>query len=104
MPFIQLIGDQPVYTLIVEVKNENQGGFQNILPVLGGFHTQTTFIATMYRRFKGSDLEDLAVAAGIVEVDSADQALKRKHHKRGMRLHKLMYKCLARLLVSSTIF
>ena len=101
MPFIQLIGDQPVYTLIVEVKNENQGDFQNILPVLGGFHTQATFIA-MYRRFKGSGLEDLAVAAGIVEAGSADQALKGKHHKRGMRLHKLMYECLARLLVSST--
>ena len=27
MPFIQLIGDQPVYALIVEVKNKNQGDY-----------------------------------------------------------------------------
>ena len=76
MPFIQLIGDQPVYALIVEVKNENQGHFENILPVLGGFHTQGAFMATIYGRFKGSGLEDLAVAAGIVEAGSTDQDLK----------------------------
>ena len=49
MPFIQLIGDQPVYLVIVEVENENQGDFKNILPVLGGFHTQGSFMATIYR-------------------------------------------------------
>ena len=101
MPFIQLIGDQPVYALIVDVKNENQGHFNNILPVFGGCHTQDAFMATMYRRFKGSGLEDLAVAAGIVEAGSSDQALKGKHHKRGIRLNNLMYECLARLLISS---
>ena len=52
---------------------------------------------------KGSGLEDLAVAAGIVEARSSDQALKGKHYKRGIRLHKLMYECLARLLISSII-
>ena len=81
MPFIQLIGDQPVYALILEVKNKNQGNFENILTVLGGFHTQGAFMATMYRRFKGSGLEDLAVAAGMKEADSTDQGLKGKYHK-----------------------
>ena len=47
-------------------------------------------------------MKDLAIAAGIVEAGSTDQALKGKHHKRGMRLHKLMYECLARLFISST--
>ena len=88
--FIQLIGDQPVYALIVEVKNENQEDFEDILPILGGFHTQGVFMATIYRRFKGSRLEDLTLAAGVMEAGSKDQPLKGKHHKRGMRLHKLM--------------
>ena len=47
-------------------------------------------------------MKDLAIAAGIVEAGSTDQALKGKHHKRGMHLHKLMYECLARLFISST--
>ena len=90
IPFIQLIGDQPVYALILEVKNENQRYFENILPVLGGFHTQGVLMATIYRRYKASRLEDLTLAAGIMEAGSKDQRLKGKHHKRGMRLHKLM--------------
>ena len=35
MPFIQLVGDQPVYALMVQLKNENRDKFQLILPVLG---------------------------------------------------------------------
>ena len=34
-PFVQLVGDQPVYTLILEIKNENPVLFEKILPVLG---------------------------------------------------------------------
>ena len=89
-----------MHALIIEVKNENQEDFENIRPVLGGFHTQGAFMGAMCRQFKGSGLEDLAVAAGIVEAGSVDHALKGKQHKRGMRLHKLMYECLARLLYS----
>ena len=100
MPFIQLVGDQPVYALINEVKNENPDKFKVVLPVLGGFHIQCAFMATIHRRFKGSGLEDLAVAAGIVEAGSVEQAMKGKHYKRGMRLYKLTYEALARLLLA----
>ena len=44
MPFCQLVGDHPVYKLIVELRNEDSGKFQNIIPVLGSFHTQMSFI------------------------------------------------------------
>ena len=102
MPFIQLVGDQPVYALILEVKNENPREFDVIIQVLGSFHTQMAIIAAMYRRFKGSGLEDLVAGAGeIVEPGSVDQALNRKHYKRGTRLHKVIYECLARLLIST---
>ena len=40
MAFIQLVGDQPVYALILEIKNEDPTTFRSIMPVLGGFHTQ----------------------------------------------------------------
>ena len=48
MPCIQLVGDQPVYALINEVKYENPEKFKHVLPVLGGFHIQCTFMATIY--------------------------------------------------------
>ena len=99
MPFVQLIGDQPVYALIEEVKHEIPVFLKKILPVVGGFHTACAFLATIYRRFKGSGLEDTAISAGIVEAGSAEAALKAKHSKRGMRIHKLTYEALLRLLI-----
>lgn len=40
MPFIQVAGDQPDYTLKMKVQNEkNLREFDDILPVLGAFHS-----------------------------------------------------------------
>ena len=66
MPFVQLIGDQPVYALIEEVEHGYPVLSEKILPVLGGFYTACTFLARIYRRFKGLGLEDIAISAGIV--------------------------------------
>ena len=37
MPFAVVVGDQPVYTLIVEIKNENPEKFDKVIPFLGPF-------------------------------------------------------------------
>ena len=37
MPFIELVGDQPVYALNVQLTNENPEQFKLIIPVLGDF-------------------------------------------------------------------
>ena len=52
MPFVQLVGDQPVYTLILEIENKNNVLFEKILTVLGGFHSACALICVIYRRFK----------------------------------------------------
>ena len=66
---------------------------------MSGFHTVCAFLATIHIRFKGSGLEDIAVSAGIVEAGSAEAALKGKHYKRGMWIHKLIYEALLWLMV-----
>ena len=76
MPFVQIVGDQPVYALILDIKNENPVLFESILPVLGGFHTACAFLSVIYRRFKRSGLEDHVVAAGMIEPGSVDDAIK----------------------------
>eukprot|EP00794_Sanderia_malayensis_P008489 gene8489-9396_t len=76
MPFIQLTGDQPVYALTKEVKSENPEEFKLVLPILGGFHIQVTFLRTIFSRFNGSGLAPLAVASGIISAGSVEQALK----------------------------
>ncbi|MCH2406095.1 MAG: hypothetical protein MK200_07880, partial [Nitrosopumilus sp.] len=37
MPFLQLVGDHPVYTLIVQLRNENILTFKKIIPFLAHF-------------------------------------------------------------------
>ena len=45
--FVLLTGDQPVYTLIEQLKNENKEKFNKIIPILGPFHTQVAFITVI---------------------------------------------------------
>ena len=90
VPFILLVGDQPVYTLIVQLKYGNQKLFDRILPFLGPFHTQCSFISAINKRSDGSGLSDL-VAAEVIPESSVDNALKGKHYKRGVRCFRLMY-------------
>ncbi len=99
MPFIQLVGDQPVFALIVELKFENQEKYSKLIPVLGGFHTQNAFMSTIYKGFKGSGIEDLVV--DLIEAGSAELALRGKHHNRGIRIYKLVHEALIRVLISS---
>ena len=98
MTFVQLVVDQPVYALILEIKNKNHVLFEKILPVLGGFHSACSFLRIIYWRFKWSGLEDLAVAAGMIEPGSVDGAITGGHYERGIQIHKLIYESLVCIL------
>ena len=99
MPFCQLVGDQPVYTLIVQLRNENLEKFHNIIPVLGAFHTQVAFITTIAKRFEGSGLSDIIVSADIIADKSVDSALRGKHYRRIVRALQSVYEALQRRII-----
>ena len=44
MPFAILVGDMPVYRMILDIKSEHMDTFQNIIPFLGPFHMHLSFI------------------------------------------------------------
>ena len=79
MPFAVVVGDQPVYTLLVEIKNEHP---EKIIPFLGPNHTQSCMIYAIYKRYKGSGFADVLVAAGVIAEGSVYQALRGKHYRR----------------------
>ena len=97
IPFIQFVGDKPVYALILE--NKNSSLYERILPVLGGFHTASAFLSVIYCKLKGFGLEDLSVAAVMIEPGSVDDAIKGGHYKIEMRIHKLIHESLVRILI-----
>ena len=102
MPFIQLVGDQPVYGLIVHPKNENPIQCGCILPFLGPFHVQCSFVSAINKRFKDSGLADILVAAGVIVRGSVTRALLGKHYKTGVRCLWLMYEMLMRRAIQKT--
>ena len=99
MPFVQLVGDQPVYSLITEVKAEHPVKYAKVIPILGAFHIEMAFMAAIDKRFKDSGLSCWVAAAGIVEEGSVDKALRGGHYNRCMRIHKLVYEVLARRMI-----
>ena len=97
MPFAVSVGDQPVYTLLVEIKNEHPQQYEKIIPFLGPFHTQGCMI---YKQYKGSGIAEVLVAAGVITEESVDQALRGKHYRRALRCLSLMYEALVHLLLA----
>ena len=100
MPFAVVVCDQPVYTLLVEIKNEHPQEYEKSIPFLGPFHTQGCMIYAIYKRYKGSGIADVLVAAGVIAEGSVDQALRGKHYRRALRCLSLMYETLMHLLVN----
>ena len=102
MPFAFLVGDLPVYILIMELKCEHPDKYKSIIPFLGPFHTQCVMMAAMFKRYEGSELEEVLVQAGIVAAGSVNQALKGKHFRRGLRCIRLFYEALiSKLLIDN---
>ena len=97
MPFAVVVGDQPVYTLLVKIKNEHPQKYEKIIPFLGPFHAQLCMIYTIYKRYMGSEVAEVSVAAGIIAEGSVDQALRGKHYRRALCCLMLMYEALMHL-------
>ena len=98
-----LTGDQPVYTLIVQIRNESDGIFNKTVPILGPFHTQVAFITAILKRFERSGLSDIFVSPGIIADKSVDQAMRGKHFRRIVRTLQLTYKSLQRRIIRISI-
>ena len=60
-------------------------------------------MSAIYKRYTGSELGDVLVAAGVIAEGSVDSALKGKHYKRGLRCLRLMYEALMSQLAKESL-
>ncbi|KAJ4927219.1 hypothetical protein JOQ06_014954, partial [Pogonophryne albipinna] len=67
IPFSFLVGDLPTYKTIIQLKAENSEIYKDLIPILGAFHQQMSYIYAIYKRFKGSGMADTLVTAGHYE-------------------------------------
>ena len=92
MPFSFLIGDLPTYKLILELQTENPDKFMNIVPIIGAFHQQTSYIYVIYKLFLVSGISDLLVSASMIMEASYDSWLGcvSKTLQMGIEMHYAM--------------
>ena len=103
VPFALLTDDQPVYTLIVQLRNENKEKFDQIIPIFGPFNAQAAFITAIAKRFEGSGLSNIFVSASIIADKSVDQAMCGKHFRRIVRALQLIYDALQRGIIRKSL-
>lgn len=65
---------------------------------MGVFHTICNFLGIIGKRFLDAGLRDLAVESEIIAEGSIDRVLNGHQYNRGIRLHKLVYETLQRLV------
>ena len=94
MPFIVVCGDLPVCSLLIELRSKNEEKIRKILPWLGQAHFEMSMMNAIYKRYRGSELDERLVIADAVAVSSVDQALKGKLYWRGLRCLRARYECL----------
>ena len=59
-----------------------------------------SFMSAMYKRLKGSNIDNLLVEAGLIAQGSAVQALQGSHYNRATRLYKLIYQAMLCIIIS----
>jgi hypothetical protein len=99
MPLIALAADQAIYKYIEELLCEDTARWSRVKGILGGFHTECSFLNAIGKRYEASSLEELAVVSGAISAGSARKALLGKHYSRGMRIHKLMFVIIATYVI-----
>ena len=82
------------------LKYENPDKFAHILPIIGSFHIEMSFMSVIYKRLKESNIENLLVEAGLIAQGSVVQALRDCDYNGATRLYKLFYGVMLRILIT----
>ena len=102
---IAVIMDQAIYMYdkATEVAWKHKHKFKNILLMMGNFHAICNMLSVIGKLFRDAGLRDLVVESGLLAEGSIDKVLDGKQYNRGVRLHKLTYGALMRLVWSRFI-
>ena len=90
--------DQALYSKAAEIKWKHPDEFNAVILRMGAFHTICNLLAIIGKRFKDAGLRDIVVESGIIAEGSIDRVMEGRKYNRGVRLHKLIYEALLRLM------
>ena len=82
----------------VEIIWKHHDKFKDIIVRLGDFHTICTLLGVIGKRFQDAGLRDLCVGSGVIAEGSIAGVMDGRMYNRAVRLHKLVYEALMRLI------
>ena len=65
---------------------------------MGAFHTICNFLVRLGKRFKDTGLRDIAVESAVIAEGLVEAVLEIRQYNRTVRIHKIIYKALQRLI------
>lgn len=96
---IVCVFDQAIYCKACEIKWKEPEKFKNCVLMMGMFHMLMTYMHILSKRFADAGLKDALIQSAVVAEGSVESALRGKSYNRGVRLYKLFYESLQRLLI-----
>ena len=96
LEFIFLHSDEAVHSKIMILKWINQGDYDRIVPLMGGFHTILVKLKLIHKRFGALGMRDWWIDSNAISEGSVDKAAEGKHYSRAIRLHKQSFEALLR--------
>ena len=74
----------------------HQGKYDQIVPLIGGFHTLLVYLKILYKKYGCLGFQDWWVHSGVIADGSVSQAIEGRHYARSVRLHKQSFCALLR--------
>ena len=95
---IVVVMDQALFAKAAEIAWKKKLEYQNILLVMGAFHTTCNALSIMGKRFEDAGLRDLCVESGLLAEGSCAGVFNGKMYNRATRAHKCIYEAFMRLI------
>ena len=88
---VACVFDQAFFAKAMKVYWKNQGLFNGLVVMIGGFHLLIMLLGIICCRFGDAGLRERAVKNDVVAEGSMEKVLSGKHYNRAVRLHKIAY-------------
>ena len=101
--FIFLHADEAVYCKVMMIKWIHEGKYDEVIPLLGGFHTLLVNLKILRKKYGFLGLKEWWIDSEAVQPGSADKADEGRHYFRSIRLHKQSFEALVRFRIDKEI-
>ena len=88
------------YAKAAEIFWKNKNVFENLVLMLRGFHLLMLLLGIMGTQYGDAGIRELAVQSEVVAEGSIEWVLEGENYNRAVRLHKMVYEALFRMLLN----